>query len=298
MRPLLLYAAGVAILTLLKVGESSWGGAFAASLLACFVFYFGIWYWRDALRTYADVRLVRRAIREDAPEDGRRAAVIGTLEPQGDLLRAPFSGRDCVAYWYEVFRFSRAELGMIRQLFWGLGIAPSAVHTPATPVKLLGYFEYRDWEELVDDDSFRNAEAYIASTRFTPTDWRGRTVDWQGAGARPAIGAALALHAAQGNADSFRQDYQDLEETHPAPALRRLRLHEHVLPPGTVVCAFGLYSDAQRGLLADPGSTKGRIDLMLAEPKEVLRRLDSKATWDVLLSLFWGMLGLAIAIAF
>jgi hypothetical protein len=273
-------AASIVLITLfLAAWTSSWEVGLMAALPASFFVYLGFWSFRDVFRAQADVRLARRAAREVAPEDGRRAAVIGILEPLDAPLRAPLTGRECVAYGYQLHYPNR---NFPKYRYWGLRIAPSVVRTSTERVKLLGYLEPPLLEDLRGDASLRNAEAYIASTPFTPSEWHGWSAPER---FREAV------------AGSFREDYRSsiqLEPGHPAHELRRLHRREQILEPGIAVCAFGLYSAAEGALLPDPDTFKGGIDLLIAEPHEVLRRLDSKTTSTALLGVFWCVVALIV----
>src|SRR5690349_19225794 len=49
-----------------------------------------------------DRAAIRRAINGEAPRDGRLEVAAGPIRPIGAALDAPFSGRPCVAYDYDV----------------------------------------------------------------------------------------------------------------------------------------------------------------------------------------------------
>ena len=101
------------------------GGTFASILVGSFVGLFTGGRDRAALR---------RAINGDALRDGRLEAACGPIRPIEAPLEAPFTGRACVAYEYNV-----KKPGVAQSEF--AGVATRALrHRPARgPVRVLGW---------------------------------------------------------------------------------------------------------------------------------------------------------------
>ena len=135
---LLLYAAVVGVLTAVLLAAGAHRGvmdALVASAIGGTVLTFGLLYWWGIRAVSAEARLVRQALREVPRVDGQRVAVIGTIEFEGVPLQAPFSGRECIAYWYEVLRARRTQSGFDHHFFfgWRIGVTFHPGRLPTRP---------------------------------------------------------------------------------------------------------------------------------------------------------------------
>lgn len=279
---LLFYAVVVATLVVLLLASgahreatealvpSAIGGAFLT---------LGLLYWWGIRDVQGEARLIRRAIREAPRVDGKRVAVVGTIDFEGVPLQAPFSGRECVAYWYEALRPGRSRSRFDHHFFFGWNIAPLRVRSPAGDVHLLASFDRPGWETQAEDVAYLNAADYIASTSFAPApEWDGRT--W------------TELQQLATEMPPLRRDYA---KNPPAPDVRTLTLRESRLERGTPVCALGRYSAAREALVPDPAATVFAIDLRTGEPGNVLRDLRSRVTLCVVMGALCSVIGLFVA---
>jgi hypothetical protein len=239
----------------------------------------GLLYWWDIPKIGAEARLVRQAFREVPRVDGQRVAVIGTIEFDGAPLQAPFSGRECAAYWYDVFQLDRGRSRFHHHFFFGWRIAPLAVRTPSGDVRLLASFDNPGWEPRTEDVDYANAAEYLATTSFS---------------AAPELGPGtwLDVEELRTQVPPVRADYK---KNPPAPDIATLTLHEARLERGAAVCAFGRYSAAREALVPDPTAPLFAIDLKAGEPGNVLRGLRSRTTLHLLMGALFSTIGLAVA---
>src|SRR5687767_2144533 len=90
----------------------------------------------NVVQAVSDKSVITRAIQGKPFRDGKRAAAIGTLHPSGlATITAPFSGRECVAYEYEMFELKlvrhRGTTREVKNLHVsGFGMVPSHIRTP------------------------------------------------------------------------------------------------------------------------------------------------------------------------
>jgi hypothetical protein len=107
-------------------------GAFLWSSFATF---------RYAARKFQEARLLGKVNEFRRWKDGERIAVQGTLQPSGDLLKSPFTNRDCVAYKYKITHSKRRSDGKHYDVvdYEGYGLTRSHIETATGNVRLLGF---------------------------------------------------------------------------------------------------------------------------------------------------------------
>ena len=194
------------------------GGTFAGMLLSSFIGLFTSGKDRSALR---------RAIAMEPVRDGRLEAASGSIRPLGAPLAAPFSGRPCVAYDYDVKRERKSD-------FAGFALAPCAIDTTRGPVRVLG------WVMLDQFDA-------------TPVEMidRKRAVEYFFGAQLESVGLPGLLRAFnQLVADedgAIRQDYRiggsEID-------LQGAQLVERAIPVGATVTILGHWSEARGGFVA------------------------------------------------
>jgi hypothetical protein len=279
---LLLYVAVVLALTGLLVVAFGAGtevlGALFPSLFGGAFLTLGLLYWWDIRKVGVEARLVRQALREVPRVDGQRAAVIGTIEFDGPPLQAPISGRECAAYWYDVFRPVPGRSSSRHRFFFGWRIVPLVVRTPNADVRLLASFDNPPYEARTEDMDYANAAEYLAATSFSPA---------------PELGAHtwLDVEELRAQVPPVRVDYK---KNPPAPDIATLTLHESRLERGAPVCAFGIYSAARGALVPDPAAPLFAIDVQPGEPGNVLRGLRSRRTFNLVMGALFSTIGLAV----
>jgi hypothetical protein len=280
---LLFYASVVVVLAGVRLASGSRTDlteALIPSVIGGVPLTFGLLYWWDIRKIRAEARLVRQALREVPRVDGQRLAVIGTIELEGVALQAPFSGRECAAYWYDVLRPGRTRSRFDHCFFFGWRITPLSVRTPSgDALHLLASFDNPGWELRTEEMDYANAAEYVRTTEFSTA---------------PELGAGTwaDLEQLRTQVPPVRADYA---KNPPAPDVATLTLRESRLERGAAVCAFGRYSAAREALVADPAAPLFAIDLKAGEPGNVLDGLRSRTTQSLLLGALFTTIGFAVA---
>ena len=279
---LLLYAVVVTVLVAMLLASGAHREVMEAlvpSIIGGASLTFGLLYWWGIRAVYAEARLVRQALREVPRIDGQRLAVIGTIQFEGVPLQAPFSGRECVAYWYEALRPGRSRSRFDHHFFFGWRIAPLAVRTSSGDVHLFASFDKPGWETRAEDMDYANAAEYVGGTAFSRA---------------PELGAGTwgDLDQLRSQVPPVRADYA---KNPPAPDIPTLTLRESRLERGDAVCAFGRYSAAREALVPDPLAPVFAIDLRAGEPGNVLRDLRSRVTLYLVMGAVCSAIGLFVA---
>jgi hypothetical protein len=246
-------AVGAALFLWLDPPLAAIGGAVAGGI--GFLTGGGVTAARDAARRKA---LVRKASRGVRPKDGQLAVALGRIEPLGPPLTAPFTGTECVAYEYDVYR--EGSEGRNKD-FTGLALTPSVIRTPSGDVHLLGFAPLEDFPEAKprEPGAYERARAYLASAPLEEI------------GLLRVLSLAKELFTDDDGA--IRKDFRLQGD---ATVEGRL-LAEKTVSAGAQVCAFGLYSKARGGLV--PGLSKGiALELFPGDATAALRRVQSKAS--------------------
>jgi hypothetical protein len=186
-----------------------------------------------------DTGVLKRAEQGLPLEDGREEAVWGPIEPLGEELQAPFSGRPSVAYEYNAKNpsttNSEGETNPGGSSLAGWALAPSVIRSSRGDVHLLGFSLLNEFPErtLDDPEDHERAIRYAASTEFTQM---GLT----------KLGAMISTmdDAMSDDDGSVKKDMRMKEVT--AASLAACTLTEKVIVPGETVTAIGLW-DAARG---------------------------------------------------
>ncbi|HPN36307.1 MAG TPA: hypothetical protein PK843_17510 [bacterium] len=201
------------------------------------------------------------AVQKREPVDGKWTAAVGTIQPltpQG-ALTAPFSGQAAVAYQYWITRFERRTAGPepsrrysrnrhLITAYTGRAMVPCEIRTASGGVRIQGMPVLQAPRSTLSDDASRDrAQAYINSTVFEDAFLRQKadsTAEGRKGGSAPV---------------TVREDKRE----NPGPNLDGWMLDEVVVRPGETVCAYGLYSAADRSLFAPPRETGGRLFALL-----------------------------------
>lgn len=226
-----------------------------------------------------DAAAFRHAVRGGAPRDGALAVVSGPIRPLGAPLSAPFSGRACVAYEYDVLPRRRAGGETVAHDLTGVAMAPSVVETARGGVRLLGFPILDEFPrtERADTAWRERAERYIAETTFEPM--QGMRV----------VKLLAMLEDALADADgAVRKDCRLTAD--PVPLDDRV-LRERVVEVGQQVCAVGLYRADLRAL-KPAGTTLNR--LVPGHAADVGRQLTAQAWSQALFGLVFFLAGHAI----
>lgn len=232
------------------------GGTFAAMLFGSIV----------GLATGGtDRAALKRAVAGEAPEDGRLEAATGRVRALGAPLEAPFTGRKCVAYEYDV---KNPEAS--RSDFTGVALAPCAIDTPRGAVRILGWSQLDEFPKALQEEIDRaRGLAYLKGATF------------ERLGVTNALSFLSKLVADQDG--SIRKDMRIREGV---PALEGRQVEEKVVPEGSTATVLGIWSEAQRGFA--PGGSGMMNRLFPVSPSSVLMDLRGSAlkTFGIALGLF------------
>lgn len=194
------------------------------------------------------------AFRRGAPyRDAEFAAVEGEVRAVGKTLVAPFSGRKCVAYEYDVWMGEGSVPGRRRNpdagVGWagiaGVALAPTAIEGPEGAVRLMGWTPLQshfraEWFEGKTEGVNGRLKALIKSRKFEMmTGVKGFRL----------IGRLFDLQSDDDGA--LRQDWCLDEAVLLAP--RTVLISERVVEEGDRVGASGLWSEERRGLYGQVG---------------------------------------------
>jgi len=237
-----------------SVGLAVLGGASALALFGAI---------SNLIQGLSDKIVLARAAKSSPLSDGKRAAAIGRIDSSGlATITAPFSGRDCLAYEYEVYelivmRSGRSPSTTSKKLHCsGFGLIPSRIRTNQGEIRILGFpliDEFpKDFTESPEDRA--RAEAFIAQTKF---------------------------HNIKKNFGSIFSEFDDLfrdadgavqkDLGEPVTIQERHRLTEIIVPRGSDVCAIGVYSRRDNALIAKTAALP--IRLIPGNAAEAERRL-------------------------
>ncbi|MFC1852281.1 hypothetical protein ACFL27_18955 [candidate division CSSED10-310 bacterium] len=225
---------------------------------------------------FMEWRTIHACQKWQKPRDGKRYAACGVLEPIARPLKAPLSGRSCVMYDYEMTRLVKRNIhstigsqttGEI--VFSGAALTPSIIRTRFGPVKLLGYSALDGFPtEVVEDCTIANR--YIKSTTFK--EQRGTI----------KLSTFQAMEDIVTDDDGhIRSDWRFFDNENAFG----LVLHEIIVPPGTQVCAIGMYKAQVGGLVNDRIGSGYSLRLIKGDAKATMRSLSNQA----IVSLIFGL---------
>lgn len=211
------------------------GGTFASALVGSFIGLFTGAHDRAALR---------RAINAEPMRDGRLEAASGQIRPTGAPLDAPFTGRPCVAYEYDVKPPDGAASD-----FAGFALAPCAIQTIRGPVHVFGW-AVLDPFPAADDNTIDRARgaAYL------------RTATFEKLGVTSALSVMGELMADQDGA--IRKDLRvdgNVAALEDEGALRGRAIQERIVPVGAMVTMLGRWSEARQGFAPGGAVSINRI---------------------------------------
>ena len=195
----------------------------------------------------SDREALKRAVAGDAPKDGRLEAASGRVRALGAPLEAPFTGRACVAYEYNV-KNPDAQ----RSDFAGVALAPCAIDSPRGPVRILGWSMLEEFPKTVQDEmDLARGLAYLRHASFEPL------------GITNALSFFKELVTDQDG--SIRKDMRIGDGE---PDLQGRHIEERIVPDGSTVTVLGIWSEAERGFA--PGSSAFMNRLYPVSPSSVL----------------------------
>lgn len=201
-----------------------------------------------------DREALKRAVAGEPPKDGRLEAASGRVRPLGAALEAPFTGRACVAFEYNV-KNPEAE----RSDFAGVALTPCAIDSARGPVRILGWSMLDEFPKALPEEIDRERGlAYLRSAKFEPL------------GLTSVLSFFKNLVTDQDGA--IRKDMRIADGE---PDLGGKRIEEKVVPVGSTVTVLGIWSEAERGFA--PGSSAMLNRLYPVSPSSILLDLRGSA---------------------
>jgi hypothetical protein len=234
--------------------------------------------------------LLARATTGEPPAEGGPMLVTGTVRPDGPALRAPLSGKECVAYEYRLYRrqWLGSRTGHRTTVYWGgYAFQSFMVDTGARAVRIGAMPEIVD-EPNRDktDHTSRNAREYLQSTRFE---------DVAGAEIVSLFGTMLGDRLAEAQT-GIRRDWHRASAS---PDPDTLRFEERSVPVGATVSVAGHWLPTLRALVAEPGGLGGSpVTIVTGGPESLLRRstaLPSSASSVAIFGVLLLAMGAALA---
>jgi len=196
------------------------GGTFSAIFISSFIGLF---------TGNRDRTAIRRAMNMEPMKDGRLEAASGPIRALDKVLEAPFTGRPCVVYEYDVKRGTEGQSD-----YAGFAMAPCAIETLRGPVKVLGFTMLDQFPAAAEDQIDRaRGQRYLASASF------------ESLGVLSILSVVGELIADDDG--SIRKDYRIAGD---GLNLEGRRIREQSLPPGTPVTLLGQWSEARGGFVA------------------------------------------------
>jgi ankyrin repeat protein len=183
-----------------------------------------------------DRAALRRAVNREPRVDGRLEAATGPVQPLAAALTSPFSGKECVAYEYDV-----KDPAAGRSAFTGVALAPCAIRTGTGPVKLLGWAVLDEFEGDPGDIDPERGAAFLRTASFEPLGLKN---------ALSTLGSLLTDDDGSIRKD-FRIEGADVD-------LAGKKISEKVVLAGANVTALGVWSAAKGGF-ASSGAAVNRL---------------------------------------
>lgn len=274
----------------------------------------------NAWTAWSDWSLISKADFGLQLNDGCKVAVAGRIRAEGEPMKAPISGKECVICEYDICKpegeFSDREDDDTAADFAGFLMSPCKIQTSWGDVRLLGFPMVDD---VIADNCINSSEVAAAREFLLNTEFEDRSGVkvvsilsvfsdvWSDDDGRVERHMRLTSTPidniippnTEETADAYRdaigtdEEFDNLDE-HSLDEGGRLfnvlpKLVEKRIEPGEEVVVFGIYSEVRRGLMPPKGSTTvNRLKRGTAE--EVAAELKS----SVLANVIGGLLVLAI----
>lgn len=268
-------AALAAIFWQLIRGHASEGTSVILPIVLALFFHLAVVVLLTASRRLGDAKLVKNSLRGELPREGKRIALAGTIEAEGELLRTPFGGVPCILYSYEIYRMvsprasgSKSSSTETRVTdFSGLALTSSVIRTSSGRFALNGFPFVTGGVKVSGREQLRGpARDYILRTAFA------RTLPM--AGELAAVDKSMVTPVRE-----MRVDWQ----MHEGDELEDATFDEEYVPDSTRACALGIYSAAARGLIPGRGAEQ-RIRLIVGDGATVVQGLIRGARYSQFLA--------------
>jgi hypothetical protein len=196
--------------------------------------------------------LARARIGEVPRHDGPIVAT-GTVGAEGQTLRAPISGIDCVAYQYRLYTSQWLPGRKYREVpvYWGYASLPFRLDSPSRAFRIIAM--PRLVAEATQHDSAEareRARSHVAATRFEPKEALGGIA---------SSAATMVSELTSEPVGPVRRDWQATGIDFP---FEELRIEENVVPLGATVSVSGRWS-SERGAIVPGDIGDGDVGLTL-----------------------------------
>jgi len=229
------------------------GPATLAAFIGGFILFLGLGYLYGIRGKVAESMMIRRALSGAPPRDGKKFAAIGRLAPNGPPVISPFTKTPAVACKYEIQ--SHAGEG-VATLYSGFAMNPSSIQGRHGTVRLLAYPDLKVRSSTAtSDEARRNAEQYVASTKFRDAT-AGRL--------RESLAEMMALY--KDDDGTIRHDQRNAGAE--SSNLGYAHFLEWIVRPGEQVCVIGHYSAQRSGLVYDPSNPLDQVKIEVGEPED------------------------------
>lgn len=201
---------------------------------------------------------VRDRLAGKRPVDGERTGFVGTIDAVGEGLRSPLSGKDCVAWKYEIYQIlgGGGRMGARKATYFeGIALVPSVISTPSGSYRLLAVPTFDFGAENIEPASAaRNASEHIRTARFEESR---RTLE------------------KQWTDDDGAYQSEKRYPTESEVPLEKCLFREDLIRRGEKVYAVGLFSEARGGIVPHPNWAK-ETRIMKGDGESVLRQLGQR----------------------
>ncbi len=215
------------------------GAEGAAGPLFGFLIWLSLLYVRYARKNEADIALAKeRTIRDDEP-----VFICGAVKSVGQILSAPFSGKECAGYCYRVTHTSSEGTGPSRMTTWtdyeGYALSPFVIQSPKGDIRPVPEASKEFYYELPVEKykaSEKRVQEYVRKTDF-------------GAPIKSILGDTSRKKETISEPGNFRFDSAIGD---PPEDLDDCTFEERIIQPGEKYYAIGIYKAEGRLLLPDP----------------------------------------------
>lgn len=207
--------------------------------------------------------LLVRARTGEPPSDDGPMIVTGISRADGPALRAPLTGRECVAYQYRMYQRTRrrGEDGPgVRVIWWGLACRPFYIDAKGRAVRIAAMPEILDRAFTESTDAaIDNARTYVQTTQFEEAAGMGLL----------SSAATLVNEVVSEQSDGLRRDWRR-SDIHADPA--DLCIEETILPPGAIVSVAGHWSSTRHAIVPEGGLGGAPVTAVTGSPHALLGR--------------------------
>jgi len=249
--------------------EIAGSGKYIAALAMATVVSMGLALIHGVRFSIADWKAKKRLARGERPRDGELAAATGPVAAAFEPLQAPFSGRPCVLYAYEIGAPQRGDARQARD-YVGFGMIRCNVRTPYGEIALGSFPVLEHFYETEVDRAA--AIAYVEGTNFTEPD-----------GVTGMIKSMFGVHT---TAPPLKQDWKIGKPSD----LHHAEVSEKILAPGDTITAIGRYVAASNAIVSD---TKEKGFLRVRRGGEALKV--PAVPWNAIGGFFGGIAIVAVA---